>query len=227
MLRRSLLGLVVVVVVAAAVVAIVRGAKSTTTTTSSTSTTSPTSGLFPATVAGQRWTGGQLAVQGQLKFDSAVVTGGNHGSLCENVADSGAEWTVWCTNSSQYPVISVDGGHHWTVAGPDLSSDWAGGSLFSANSVTACSANEAAMTGFMVDLTVDGGHTWFQFFPSAAGAGADSVTVLGCAGGSGTGAYQLMIRETLIPNSGHGGSSATYVTRNSGRTWIRTSEHVV
>ena len=101
MLRRSLLGLVVVVVVAAAVVAIVRGAKSTTTTTSSTSTTSPTSGLFPATVAGQRWTGGQLAVQGQLKFDSAVVTGGNHGSLCENVADSGAEWTVWCTNSGQ------------------------------------------------------------------------------------------------------------------------------
>ena len=40
-------------------------------------------------------------------------------------------WGVWYKYpASQFPVRSSDSGAHWTAAGPQLASDWAGGSLF-------------------------------------------------------------------------------------------------
>lgn len=78
-------------------------------------------------------------------------------------------WGVWYKYpTSQFPVRSSDGGAHWTAAGPQLASDWAGGSLFYVTKVIAESPTSVVMvSNSIIDVTTDGGHQWYQYLNTA------------------------------------------------------------
>jgi hypothetical protein len=79
-------------------------------------------------------------------------------------------WGVWRPNGlpQTFPVRSTDGGATWTAAGPQLASDWAGGSLFYVSRVLAESPSAVVMvSNSIIDVTTDSGHHWFQYLYSA------------------------------------------------------------
>ncbi len=76
------------------------------------------------------------------------------------------EWGVWRRHDGPtlFPVRSLDGGHHWSAAGPMLATDWAGGSLFYVTRVLAQSASAVVMvSNAVIDVTTDAGHVWYQY----------------------------------------------------------------
>ncbi len=75
-------------------------------------------------------------------------------------------WAVWDKSGgpAQYPVRSTDGGRHWSAAGPQLATDWAGGGIYFVDRVIAESASTVVMvSNAVIDVTTDGGHRWFQY----------------------------------------------------------------
>lgn len=75
-------------------------------------------------------------------------------------------WGVCQMNGgpAQYPVRSVDGGVHWSAAGPQLATDWAGGSLYYVTRlITESSSSVVMVSNSIIDVTVDGGRKWFQY----------------------------------------------------------------
>jgi hypothetical protein len=83
-------------------------------------------------------------------------------------------------NAGQYPVRSIDGGTHWTVAGPLLASDWAGGSLYYVTKVIPESSSAVVMvSNSIIDVTVDGGRQWFQYLNAAGDWSISRHTVNG------------------------------------------------
>jgi hypothetical protein len=86
------------------------------------------------------------------------------------VRNSGSHvsWGVWDKEAAQFPVRSVDRGLHWEAAGPQLANDWAGGSLFYVTKVFYESPTSVVMvSNYVVDVTVDAGHTWYQYLNSS------------------------------------------------------------
>lgn len=79
-------------------------------------------------------------------------------------------WGVWQEGGrpSTYPVRSTDGGIRWTAAGPQLATDWAGGSLYYVQKVYAISPQSVVMvSNAVIDVTTDGGRQWFQYLNPA------------------------------------------------------------
>lgn len=79
-------------------------------------------------------------------------------------------WGVWRPNGLPplYPVRSVNGGLTWTVAGPALATDWAGGSLYYVTRVIAESASAVVMvSNSIIDVSTDAGHHWYQYLNPA------------------------------------------------------------
>ncbi len=71
-------------------------------------------------------------------------------------------------NAGQFPVRSIDGGRHWTAAGPLLASDWAGGSLYYVTKVISEGPSAVVMvSNAIIDVTTDGGRRWFQYLNAA------------------------------------------------------------
>jgi hypothetical protein len=92
-------------------------------------------------------------------------------------------WGVWQKNGgpAQYPVRSIDGGVHWTAAGPQLATDWVGGSLYYVTKViTESSSSVVMVSNSIIDVTVDGGRQWFQYLYSAGDWSINRHTVAGC-----------------------------------------------
>ena len=80
-------------------------------------------------------------------------------------------WGVWQQKGApgQFPVRSFDGGAHWKAAGPQLASDWAGGSLYYVNRVISESSSAVVMvSNSIIDVTTDSGHAWHQYLNVAA-----------------------------------------------------------
>lgn len=85
-------------------------------------------------------------------------------------AGYGVEWGVWkqAGGPPQFPVRSVDGGAHWTVAGPLLATDWVGGGIFYITRVIPEGPSAVAMvSGAVIDVTVDAGRLWYQYVNGA------------------------------------------------------------
>ena len=78
-------------------------------------------------------------------------------------------WGVWYWGPSEtFPVRSVDGGAHWTAAGPMFATDWAGGSLYYVKKVFAESPAAVVMvSNSIIDVTTNGGHQWYQYLNAA------------------------------------------------------------
>lgn len=96
---------------------------------------------------------------------------------------STVEWGVWRQDgaSPEFPVRSLDGGAHWTTAGPLLATDWAGGGIFYPTRVISEGSSAAVfVSGAVIDLTVDAGHHWYQY---VNGADNWSITKHAVAGG--------------------------------------------
>ncbi len=66
--------------------------------------------------------------------------------------------------ATQYPVRSLDAGHSWSVEGPALATDWAGGSLYCATATIAVSASEVIyVSDSVIDVSTDVGRHWYQY----------------------------------------------------------------
>ncbi|MFI5034619.1 MAG: hypothetical protein ACHQFZ_00235 [Acidimicrobiales bacterium] len=187
---------------------------------------SSSSSPFPSVIKTQLWHPGAGTMGPKVAFGASVDTSTSGSRLCENVSVAGVQWSVWCDQAAQFPVVSSDGGRHWRVAGPLIANDWAGGSLFYVSKVTAFSPDVVAMTGVgVIDTTFDGGRTWHQLATSLSMAGAWRMSIVRFEGGTGARPYEPVLH--IVENDtgrplAHW--SATYITLNRGRSWIRLSE---
>jgi hypothetical protein len=110
-------------------------------------------------------------------------------------------WGVRVTDGGPtFPVHSTDGGATWTAAGPQLATDWAGGSLYYVSKVIPEGPSAVVMvSNSIIDVTTDGGHQWNQYLNAD-----DDWTMAGYAiGGGGIG---LRVSPT---------SNATWLPRSS------------
>jgi len=126
-------------------------------------------------------------------------------------------WGVWQEHGTagQFPVRSTDGGAHWASVGPQLASDWAGGGIFYINNVIPESSLSVVMVSdAVIDVTIDGGHRWYQYLNPASNW---TITAFAVSGGIG-----LRVRSTAyrVPK----GSHALYVLDVAHHTWDRTGE---
>ena len=126
-------------------------------------------------------------------------------------------WGVWEEHGTagQFPVRSTDGGAHWTAAGPQLASDWAGGGIFYVNRVIPESSFSVVMvSNAVIDVTTDGGHQWYQYLNAASDWTMSAYVVSGGIG--------LRVSSTAykVPK----GSHAFYVLDVAHHTWHRTGQ---
>lgn len=126
-------------------------------------------------------------------------------------------WGVWQEKGTagQFPVRSLDGGAHWTVAGPQLASDWAGGGIFYVIKVIPENSGSVVMvSNAVIDVTTNGGHQWYQYLNAASDW---TITAHAVSGGIG-----LRVSSTAykVPK----GSHAFYVLDVVHHTWHRTEQ---
>jgi hypothetical protein len=128
-------------------------------------------------------------------------------------------WGVWKENAGpgQFPVRSVDGGTRWTAAGPQLATDWAGGSLYFVSKVISESSSSVVMvSNSVIDVTTDGGHQWYQYLNAA-----DNWSIAAHAvSGGGIGLRVSPASYATLPKT----SYALYVLDIARHLWRRTGQ---
>lgn len=134
------------------------------------------------------------------------------------LATSGSRvrWGVWREDGgpAQFPVRSTDDGARWAAAGPQLSSDWAGGSLYEVTRVTAESPSSVVMASdSVIDVTTDAGHQWYQYVHPAANWSITASPMRGTIG-----LRVAPARGASLPR----GSYAVYVLDVADHRWRRT-----
>jgi hypothetical protein len=126
-------------------------------------------------------------------------------------------WGVWkeYAGPGQFPVRSVDGGAHWTAAGPQLATDWAGGGIyFVSNVISESSSSVMMVSNAVIDVTTDGGHQWYQYLN-----GADNWLIAAHAvSGGGIGLRVSPASYATLPKT----SYALYVLDVAHHQWRRT-----
>ena len=139
---------------------------------------------YPATLTMQR--GLTFSTTGHaLPWGAKLTVAQAHWVILKSPALKGSayRWGVWDENglAGQFPVRSSDGGANWTAAGPQLSSDWAGGSLYYVSKVISERPSVVVMvSNSIIDLTTDSGHHWYQYLNAA-----DNWTIAGRVVGGG------------------------------------------
>ncbi|MGH3733680.1 MAG: hypothetical protein ACRDVC_09970 [Acidimicrobiales bacterium] len=112
---------------------------------------------------------------------------------------------------------SDDDGEHWTVVGPLLATDWAGGGLYYVSKVIAESPSVAVMVSdSIIDVTVDSGHQWYQYLNPEANWSMSAHAYV-------RGAIALRVGPASyaqLPKT----SFAIYVLDAAGHLWHRVSQ---
>ena len=130
------------------------------------------------------------------------------------------EWGVWRPNGDRglYPVRSMDGGVHWTAAGPLLATDWVGGGIYYVGKVISDGPTSVVMvSNAVIDVTTDGGRQWYQYLNAASDWIISGQPV----------SVSIGIRIRPFPDGDlPKGSYATYVLNDARHEWVRTSESV-
>ncbi len=128
-------------------------------------------------------------------------------------------WGVWKKDGGPdtFPVRSTDSGAHWTEAGPQLATDWAGGSLFYVSKVIPESSTSVVMvSNAIIDVTTDSGHQWYQYLNTA-----DDWSITGHeVSGRGIGLRIGPASYALLPKA----SYAFYVLDVARHQWHRTAQ---
>ena len=115
------------------------------------------------------------------------------------------------SGQADYPVMTVDGGRRWTVAGPALHVDAANAPAV-VTSVGVAGARVAYAYGpSVIDVTRDGGASWYQVFPA------------GAVGGVVTGLHGLAAYIQTINAKGAVSGTVQYVSSDGGRHWKRSN----
>lgn len=193
---------------------------------SSANAVSASTSPFPPVITTHLWNPKPGTMGPKVAFGAYAALRKPGSRLCENLAVAGVEWTVWCDQTAQFPVVSTDGGRRWKVAGPLLANDWVGGSEYYVTKVTAFSPAVVLLVGSgVIDTTFDGGHTWRQLSTSLSMAGAWKMSIVRFEGGTGVKPYEPVMHvvehHTVNPPETW---SATYISSDRGHTWDRMSE---
>jgi hypothetical protein len=128
-------------------------------------------------------------------------------------------WGVWKENGGPgtFPVRSTDAGAHWMAAGPQLATDWAGGSLYYVSKVISESSSAVVMvSNSIIDVTTDSGHQWYQYINTADNWSITAHTV----SGGGTGLRIGPASYSTLPKA----SYAIYVLDVAHHQWHRTGQ---
>ncbi len=153
-----------------------------------------------------------------LRWGTALTTAQARWVTIES--SGGADrWGVWrrAGGPAQYPVRSADGGLRWVAAGPQLSSDWAGGSLFEVTVVIGEGPLSAVMVSHsIIDVTTDGGRQWYQYLHATANWSISRYRVRG----GGIGLRVAPASFARLPR----GSYALYVLDVVGHRWRRVAQ---
>ncbi len=132
---------------------------------SSSATTSP----YPATLRVDR--GLLFSSEGPNIAWGTVLSATQLKAVSMKSSGTTYRWGVWNQGRGPaiFPVRTTDGGAQWTTAGPQLATDWAGGPLYYVNRVLPVSSTAVVMvSNAVIDVTIDGGHHWYQYLNSAS-----------------------------------------------------------
>jgi hypothetical protein len=137
------------------------------------------------------------------------------------IASSGPtyRWGVWKYDGgpATFPVRSTDGGATWREAGPQLATDWAGGSLFYVDRVFIEGPSAVVMvSNSVIDATTDGGHQWYQYVNAD-----DNWSITSHPDGAD---ISLRISAASYSNNLPKHSYAIYVLNVARHQWLRASE---
>ena len=127
-------------------------------------------------------------------------------------------WGVWRENAGlgQFPVRSVDGGAHWTAAGPQLATDWVGGGIYFVSKVISEGSSSVVMvSNAIIDVTTNGGHQWYQYLNAASDWTITAYSVSG-----GIGLRISPFPDEMLPK----GSYAIYELDVARHQWRRTEQ---
>jgi hypothetical protein len=115
-------------------------------------------------------------------------------------------------NSADYPVLTTNGGVSWKIAGPALHVDAADGPAAVESVGVSGSTVDFAYGSGAIDVTSNGGTTWYQVFPEA------NVTAV-VAGARGLAAYvQALNVQGLVTGT------YQYVSIDGGRRWTLSNQ---
>jgi hypothetical protein len=129
-------------------------------------------------------------------------------------------WGVWEQDGGPptFPVRSLNGGVTWRVVGPQLATDWAGGSLYYVYKVFPESLSAVVMVSdSVIDVTTDNGRQWYQYMNPASDWTTTSHAV-----STGIGLRVGPTADKNLPK----GSYAIYALNVAHHQWIRVSESV-
>lgn len=115
-------------------------------------------------------------------------------------------------NAADYPVLSTDGGATWRIAGPALHVDAADGPASVQSVGVKGSTVDFAYGSGAIDVTGNGGATWYQVFPEA------NVTAV-VAGARGLAAYVQALDVQGVVSGTY-----QYVSTDGGRHWTLSNE---
>jgi hypothetical protein len=170
----------------------------------------------------------KLAMQAGLLFSESAHPAPRWGTLLTaaqarwvTIKSSGTSyrWGVWKLDGlvATFPVRSVDGGVTWRVAGPQLATDWAGGSLYDVGKVFPESPNTVVMvSNSVIDVTTDGGRHWYQDMNAA-----DNWSINRHSNDAG---ISIRIGATKYSSNLPKDSYAVYDLNVASHQWIRVSE---
>jgi hypothetical protein len=129
-------------------------------------------------------------------------------------ANASDGFTLANIDSAQYPARSLDGGRTWRIDGPQVHIDAADGPEDLSDVGVAGPRTFFAYGSSAVDVTTDGGRTWWETF-----LGELVVAVVPDGYGNDLVAY---VQEPLASNSIARAVTWQYVTRDGGRHWSYT-----
>ena len=162
---------------------------------------------LPRTMTGQviRPRSGTLARGTVLKpttiFSNRIFSSAAHG------------FALATRNSADYPVLSTNGGHTWTIAGPALHVAAADApAAVTSVGVRGPQVDYAYGSG-TIDVTANGGGTWYQVFPEG------NVTAV-VAGARGLAAYV----QALNAQTGAVSGIYQYISFDGGHHWTLSNE---
>jgi hypothetical protein len=127
-------------------------------------------------------------------------------------------WGVWEQGGlpPTFPVRSLNGGVTWRIVGPQLATDWAGGSLYYVYKVFPESPSAVVMVSdSVIDVTTDNGRQWYQYMNPAS-----DWTITAHAISAEIGLRVGPTADKNLPKA----SYAIYVLNVAHHQWIRVSE---